>query len=799
SKSAIGIVAQNGADMTMAGTATITTGNKGIGVYAEGAGTTVTVGNTANITVGADGIYMYSKGATLNFSGNITADNQIGIVADGGTINAVGASAITVQNGGIGAYVKGAAPTFGATAINVQSGTSVKYSMGIYYDGVAALGAVPTITQTGNYTIGMVLNNSAGSTAGGISIGSATENNQVGVMAKDNSNLVITGDISVNGNKNIGIYGEESQITTRGNLLVGDSSRSEDKSISSIGVVLSGGSYTGSGNLSAGNYSIGVFGKGMAPGSIITQGTGTERMSVGTEGVGIYGEGTGGTITANMANITVESGDAIGVYAKGMNSVVTGNMGIGADTSIGIASEGNGDITYTGNMIIANKTERASVGIYKIDGRGTITTSAGNWTVGNSGYGIYLKQTAGESALIENKANITLGMSAVGVYSEGANRVTNTGTITVGSTNVNGEPNDKTKHENSIGMYLSGGTMATSSGTITVNHEYSVGIYGQGEGTSFTNKGIINIDNGGVGVLVRDGATAINETNGNINLGGTLVSSGNRTIGMAAYAGATIENRGIITVNEGVGMLVGTQANLINKGTIYVKNGTGIEGIGNVTNTGNIIVTGKGKTEDSSNVTAARVGAVVIQPDGTILINDKYTAIGGTLSTVGNVIVNGAYVDVTTKTPLFNARSVSGEIRLLPNFTLTGNGISYEIKGFVNTAIKTITGTKFTTVTSPLFIAKVTNAGDLVIAKRPYADLTLGKQFDTLDKGLDNVLRNSGGNGRDAEILKGLNNYLEGMEKNKFTGEASKKLAEFRGDIYATIQGRMQDINQAFN
>ena len=127
-------------------------------------------------------------------------------------------------------------------------------------------------------TIGMVLNNSAGSTAGGISIGSATENNQVGIMAKDNSNLVTTGDISVNGNKNIGIYGEESQITTRGNLLVGDSSRSEDKSISSIGVVLSGGSYTGSGNLSAGNYSIGVFGKGMAPGSKIGRASCRERV-----------------------------------------------------------------------------------------------------------------------------------------------------------------------------------------------------------------------------------------------------------------------------------------------------------------------------------------------------------------------------------------------------------------------------------------------------------------------------------------------------------------------------------------
>ena len=130
---------------------------------------------------------------------------------------------------------------------------------------------------------------------------------------------------------------------------------------------------------------------------------------------------------------------------------------------------------------------------------------------------------------------------------------------------------------------------------------------------------------------------------------------------------------------------------------------------------------------------------------------------------------------------------------------MTGNGISYEIKGFVNTATKTITGTKLTPVTSPLFIAKVTNKGDLVIAKRPYADLTIGKQFDAMDKGLDNVLKNSGGKGRDADILKGLNHYLEGMAKNKFTVEASKKLAEFRGDIYATIQGRMQDINRAFD
>ena len=799
SKSAIGVVAQNGANMTLAGTAAITTGTKGIGVYAEGAGTIVTVSNTGNISVGAEGIYMYSKDAALNFSGNITADNQIGIVADGGTINALGASAITVQNGGIGAYVKNAAPAFGATAINVQGGTSSKYSMGVYYDGVAALGAAPVITQTGSYTIGMVLNNSTGTTAGGISLGSAADNNQVGVMAKGNSNLTIAGNILVNGDKNIGVYGESSQITANGNLSVGNSSASGNKSTSSIGVSLNGGTYTGAGDISVGDYSIGVFGKGMTAGNTITQGTGAQIMTVGKDGLGIYGAGTGGAISANMSNITVGTDNAIGVYAKGMNSIVTGNMNIGANTSVGIVSEGNGNVTYTGAMTIANKADKASVGIYKADGTGKISTSAGNWSVGNSGYGIYLKQTAGQSAVIENRANIVLGMSSVGMYSEGANTIINTGNITVGSTNVNGDHNDTTKHENSIGMYLSGGTAATSSGTITVNHDHSVGVYGAGAGTRFTNTGTMNIDNGGVGVLVRDGAVAINEAGGNINLGGTLASSGGKTVGMAAYTGATIENRGTITVNEGIGMLVGNQANLINRGTIYVNNGTGIEGAGNITNTGNIVVTGTGKKEETSRLTAARVGAVIIQPDGTIKINDKYTAIGGTLSTAGNIIVNGAYVDVTTKTPLFNAHSVSGDVRILPNFALTGNGISYEIKGFVNTATKTITGTKLTPVTSPLFIAKVTNKGDLVIAKRPYADLTIGKQFDAMDKGLDNVLKNSGGKGRDADILKGLNHYLEGMAKNKFTVEASKKLAEFRGDIYATIQGRMQDINRAFD
>ena len=800
-KSAIGIVANVGSNVTVAGTAAVATGNGGIGVYAEGAGTTVTVANTGNISVGTDGIYMYSKDATLNFTGNITANNQIGIVADGGTINAMGASTITVQNGGIGAYVKNAAPAFGTTTIAVQAGNSSEYSMGVYYDGVAALGAAPIITQTGSYTIGMVLNNSTGTTAGGISIGGTGTTNQVGVMAKGNSNLTVAGPVTVSGgDNNIGVYGESSAITVNSNIAVatpGTAAPSGDPmKYSSVGVFMDKGLYAGTGNVTVGNNSIGIYGKDLNGGSITQTGT---TMTAGDNGVGVYGTGTGtGTENINLimtAGITLGNNNSIGVYAKNINSNVTGDISTGTDTSIGIVSEGNGNITYTGDMAIGNK----SVGIYKFDGTGTITTSAGNWNIGNNGYGIFLKQSAEQKVTINNSADMSLGTASVGIFSNGKNEVNNTGNIIVGMTDLNGETHENVqKHLNSVGIYVTGGTTATSSGTITVNYDHSVGVYASGTGTNFTNTGTMNIDNGGVGIIVRDGAVAVNAVGANINLGGTLAACGATTVGMSAGMGSTIINNGTITVNQGVGMLVVTGATFKNNGTIIVNNGIGIEGIGSTVNAGHIIVNG-GSAVGSGGLSTANVGAIEIKPDGTIKINGNYTSIGGTLSTAGSIIVDGAYVDVTTGTPLFNAHSVSGEVNILPNFASTGNGRTYEIEGFVNTAMGTITGTKLTPITSPMFVGKITDDGKLVLVVRDYTGLTLGEQFNELYKGLDNLIDYTNGKGKDAQILKELNEYLGHFHGDEFEREASKKLAETRGDIYATIQGRMQDINRAFD
>ncbi|PWM28866.1 MAG: autotransporter-associated N-terminal domain-containing protein, partial [Limosilactobacillus fermentum] len=798
-KSAIGIVASGDSDVILAGITKITAGKGGIGIYAEGTSQVSNV-DASKITVGTDGIYLYSTvGTSISFTENITADNQIGIVAAGGSVSGAGAT-IIAKNGGIGAYVKGTGSSFTVTNIIVQSGIAetgtdpAKYSVGVYYEDAGNIGTLPTVAQTGSYTIGMVLDRTKGTTTAGINIGTSGSN-QVGVMAKGGSILEVTagGITAADGDSNIGIYGENSIIKVTGDISVGTASSLTN---SSIGVSLKGGSYTGTtGDLEVGNNSIGIYGTTMN-GDISQSGT---TMTVGDNGVGIYGSGTG-NIILSMTTIGLGNNNSIGVYAKGMDADVTGNMSVGTNTSIGIVSEGTGDVKHTGVMIIADKGtgegDTGSVGIYKLNGTGTITTTGGNnWTVGNNGYGIFVKQEAGQKATINNGANMTLEMSAVGIYSSGANTVNNSGTITVGETDTKGDPNNTKNHLNSVGIYVTNGTKVNNTGTINVKHDFSVGIYGSGEGTYITNGvgGIINVDKGGVGILVQNGAIAVNK--GTINLG-SIESPYTTTVGMAAYSGASIINAfgAVINVGIGSGMIVGVGATLTNNGVINVTNGIGIEGAGHIINQGTIEVTGTGTDVGNTGVGSAEVGSIKIESNGDVIINDKYVGIGGTLTTAGAIEVNGAYVDVTTGVPLFNAQSVSGEVNILPNFALTGNGITYKIEGFVNTAMGTITGNKLTPVTSPLFIAKVTDKGDLVIAKRPYADLTIGEQFDALDKGLDNILANSGGIGKDAEILKGLNAYLEGLPDYQFEGEASRKLAETRGDIYSTIQGRMQDI-----
>ena len=793
-KSSIGVVVDGDSEVILKNGISINVGKNGIGMYVNGGNSKVTIEDVSKITAKEDGIILYSKNGEVEFSGNMTADNSIGIVADGGKLTVKGSANITAKNGGVGIYIKENLPTLEGTKIILENGTSAKYSTGIYYDGISTSKlSIPNIEQKGNFTIGALFNNST-ATVGGIDLKKEWQN-QVGILAKGNSYLTVEEKINVAGDKNIGIYGNDSSINLKKDIEVKNSSESADKSKSSIAVYLKNGKYEGNGAINIGDNSIGIYGE-----EILSLNHTGSNMKIGDNALGIYGTGKYGNSKMNVKidNIVVGNNNALGIYGKDIDIVVNGKINIAAGKSVGVISSGKGDISYTGNLSISDKGDKeGSIGIYKVQGKGVITSSAGNWTIGNGGYGIYVQQAkdgvmSENKATVNNNANIELRNSAVGIFSNGQNTVKNSGDIKI-------ESSVNTNYDNTVGIYLAGGSNGenTSIGNIIVKCDRAIGVLVNGKNTSFENKGKIEIDNGGIGIIVENRGSATNS--GEIIIEGTKSNSGNTTIGMAAYSGGKIINgkTGIITVTEGIGMYVSSGSYLENYGKINVVNGTGIAGTGDVINRGEIKISGTGTALELS--ISADVGAITISPEGNITINDKYVSIGGTLTVDGALTVNGAYVDVTTNMPIFNATSVNGEINILPNFAGTGNGISYEIENFVTTALGGISGDKIAPTTSPLFVAKIINDDNLVIVKRPYADITIGDQFDALDKGLDNILSNSNGIGKDAEILKGLNMYLEGLRGAEFERETSRALAEIRGDIYSIIQGRMQDINEAFN
>ncbi len=799
-KVSVGVYLDNS---TIGALSSVSMGEYGV-AYSMKNGSEATIDFT-NTSIGTNGVYLNAvSGSKATVSGTLDVGaGSTGIHSENGELIFNSPTTITVSAGGIGLIVKNSVVT--ATSgniptITVNTGSEGNYSIGSYYDTVNSslvLSDISTTTQMGNYTISHVLDK-ANATIGSMVLGAPAlagtfGNNQIGVMLKTGSTLVAgtigttgtTIDIT-GGDNNIGIYASSgtvaNNVTVHGNINVGDSS---EFAKSSIGVYVKNGTYTGnSGTLTVGANSIGIYGKQLT--GTLSQGA----IKVGDSAIGIHALSDSTGLTINQTGgLDVGNAGSIGIYGTDVdNGVVSGGRTdinvsggtadkVGTGTSIGILSQGAGTVDYSGTMDIADSTGSGSIGIYK-DGIGTITVgssavgSTDKLIVGNAGYGIYsINGTTTLSSNITNYADMTLGDASIGIYSKGQGTVNNYGNINVGTTNVS---TPKTPI-NSIGIYSSGGKIVNHLGaTITVDESHSIGIYADNGGT-ITNDGIIDVSGGGIGIFAYgEGTNVIN--NGDINVVGTD-DSGWKSIGISIAKGASVINNGTIIVNGGYGIHVGEGGKIINAGVIKVDNG-GVD----ITDGNDLI---------------ASVGGVVIKPNGDVIINENYVGIGGSLDASGaDINLDGAWIEATTTTgkPIFIGNTVSGEITLLPGF------ISREpvttIENFFNSFVGVNMVNGITVGTSPRFVAKKVG-NDLVIATRPYADLSIGDQFDELENGLDYLKEH--GNTNDSDIIVNLDKYLNGFRGDEFAEETGKAIAETRGDIYGTIQGRMQDVNRAFD
>ena len=797
-KSSIGVYGENS---TINGIIDVEVKANGIAYYLKESTTSIDFTMTR---VGSGGTYLYAKDSIITVTGDLLVGaGQTGIISEDSSINfATSGSRFNVSDGGIGLILKGGSLGGTLPVIDVTAGTANQYSIGAYYEDLGVItGSLSSVTQTGDYTIAHIFDGTSGAIAP-INLGT-NGNNQIGIMGKNNSDITVNGIIDVSGDENIGVYADvtSSNSVITGAVKVGASSI-RDKS--SIGVYVKKGSYTG-GALSVGNNSIGIYGEEI--GGSFTQAGG---IDVADSALGIFVQSnTAGITVTQTGGLQVGNTGSIGIYGSEANISVNSTGvptidKVGTGTSIGILSQGLGDVSYTGNMDIANSPAKGSIGIYK-NGIGTITTGAGNITVGDAGYGIYSINdtlTRGSSDIL-NSANMTLGASSIGIYSKGTGVITNSGLLDVGKTTYSNASGDNPtlsyttnskNHVNSIGIYSDGGKVVNT-GTIKVDEEHSIGVYVSNG--SMENRGTINVTNGGLGVYILNNTTASNY--GTITVDGMGTSENWRSIGISISNNSIFTNEvgGTIDISGGIGINISALGGVFkNEGTVNLSGGTGI--YGGTLNGGTINITGG--TGSESETKPSGVGSVNITGDGQVIIGGDYASVGGSLNAAGaDITLNGAWIEGTINSngPLFSGNTVTGEINLLPGF-ISGEPNTI-LEGFFNnfTGVTSLPN-GITVITSPLYVAKQVGE-DLVVVKRPYADLSVGSQFDELEKGLDNLRDIANGNKNDSDILVNLDKYLNGLRGDEFAEETGKAIAETRGDIYGTIQGRMQDVNRAFD
>ena len=602
--------------------------------------------NDSANTDGNNSKTQFINNGTVDINGGTLAAGTIGLNISYGQIHN---NNIINVNEGIGAY-----GINGSTLTNEAAGTINITTQGV---GMAAFTSAGTLQTYG--------------TDKKITDGTLT-------AADKTFEIINKGQITVNGNKSVGLYGD-----TNGTSGLLSSSN---------------GSITNNGKLTlTGDEAVGIVSKRA---TVNLTGTGSSDIVVGKKGIGVYAEKSPVRFNSDYGVEVKDGGTGVFVKNDGSNIIPSGSntlelkySGSNAGTGVGLFYEGGtgANLLNTLNVKLTDTvgTTEGLIGVYTAGG-GKLTNNAK--ITGDKGYGII-----SNGAEVENTSDITLtnpltaSKPSVGILTQAGDKITNTGTVTVGDNSVGifgkeiVQKGTVTVGNGGTGLYSEGGNVTLdSTSKINTGANKAVGVFTKGAGQTITanagstmtigdssfgflNEGTGNTINSNVAsqTLGNDGTYIYSsDRTGVVNNNTTLTSTGSYNYGL--YSAGTVTNNADINFGSGMGNVGiystygGTATNLAGRsvtvGASYIDpnnslnnryavgmaagfNGDGNPAkayTGNVVNEGTINVTG----EYSIGMYGTEAGTKVYNgtaPGSTATINL------GASNTTGMYLDNGAY------------------------------------------------------------------------------------------------------------------------------------------------------------
>ena len=431
--------------------------------------------------------------------------------------------------------------------------------------------------------------------------------------------IINKGQITVNGDKSVGLYGD-----TNG---------------TSASLSASNGSITNSGKLTlTGDESVGIVSKRA---TVTLNGTGSSDIVVGKKGIGVYAEKSPITMSSNYG-VEVKDGGT-GIFVKNDGSTLSSSSnelelkysGSNVGTGVGIYYEGAiGSNIINGTkvkLVDTSGTTAGLVGLYTAGG-GKLTNTA--IILGDKGYGIITNGTE-----IINTGTVTLtspltsSKPSVGILTQSGDDITNTGIISVG--------------DNSVGIY---GKRVLNKGTITVGND-GTGIYSEGGNVDLDTTSQINVGTDkAVGVFTKGNGQIVTARSGstmtigdssfgflNEGTGNTINSNAaSQTLGNDVTYIYSRDTTGAVNNNTALTSTGSYNYGLYSAGTVTnnadINFGTGVGNVGIYSTYGGTATNMTGKT--------VTVGASYIDPNNSL--NNRY-AVGMAAGFNGDGIPTKAY------------------------------------------------------------------------------------------------------------------------------------------------------------